>query len=365
VRILVVCSGLDFINYTRRATIEAIHKLNPDLEVLMYNSVLNIHRKKNIASGINFYYFHFWVVEGLRRYRLLSFFEYQLRRIKWQSFFLRYDNIFMIDPNQYYLLPYLNSSKKLTYLLRDPSVLMNPENFKKELPIIKRADLILGISKNLCTYYFEKYYGYIPGNVKLWSNTVDLKLWDYEKLKTNLKTKSRPRIGLAGNITYVIDIELLLYIGTNLPDYDFEIAGKVDLKGSDLLVWEKLVKLPNVNYLGFIPFNEFPPVVINWDVGLVAGKTDHEFARYLNNNKQYQYLALGKPFVSYYFNSDYSEFGEMVFLASGKADYINKIKLAYQKSRTEDFLLKGLQIASKQSAENRAKQFLELTEKLI
>ena len=56
------------------------------------------------------------------------------------------------------------------------------------------------------------------------------------------------------------------------------------------------------------PINEFPQIVINWDIGLVAAKPEHEFARYLNNNKQYQYLALGKPFVSYRFNSEYSRF---------------------------------------------------------
>ena len=44
------------------------------------------------------------------------------------------------------------------------------------------------------------------------------------------KQKARPLIGLAGNITYVIDIELLLFIVTSLPEYDFEIAGKLDMR---------------------------------------------------------------------------------------------------------------------------------------
>ena len=363
-KILVVCSGLDFINYTRRATIESIHKLNQDLEILMYNSILNIRKKKLISTGIKFHHYHFWVVEGLRKSKILPFLEYLIRYISWRIFFSRFDKIFLIDPNQYYLLPYLTRNQKLIYLLRDPSVLMNSINYSKELPIIKRADLILGISRNLCGYYFEKYYDFVPGNISLWSNTVDLGLWDYDKLKTHRKALSRPKIGLAGNITYVIDIELLLFISKSLTDYDIEIAGKLDISGSDSLFWDELLMLDNVRYLGYIPFNDFPALVINWDVGLVAAKPDHEFAKYLNNNKQYQYVALGKPFVTYHFNADYEDFGDFVFIAKSREDYVEQIRLALKKSKEPDIVSKGLSISLKQSAETRARQFLDLSSKL-
>lgn len=363
-KILTVCSGLDFINYTRRATIEAIHKLNPDLDILLFNSILNIRKKKKTSNQIRFFFYHFWVVEKLRNIRALSFLEYCLRFIKWKSFFRRYDCIFFIDPNQYYLLPYLNKNQKLIYLLRDPSILLDPDNFKKELPVIKRADLILGISKNLCAYYFEKYYGFIPGNVKLWPNTVDLDMWDYSRLKSFIRQKARPLIGLAGNITYVIDIELLIFVITRLPDYDFEIAGKLDLNNNEQLQWNELLNLPNIRHLGFVPYNEFPQVVINWDVGLVAAKQDHQFAKYLNNNKQFQYIALGKPFVSYRFNADYTDFEDLVFIADNKVDFVSKIKMAINKSNDKNIIEKGIRIASEQSSEHRAKQFLELADNL-
>jgi hypothetical protein len=358
-KILVVCSGLDFINYTRRATIESIHKLHPDTEVLMFNSVLNIRRQKKVAKGIKFHFYHFWVVEGLRKYRILGRLEYYLRSFSLKKFFTGYDTVFLIDPNQYYLLPYLGKEQKLVYLLRDPSVLMNAANFSKELPIIKRADLILGISRNLCTYYFERYYGFIPDSVKLWSNTADTDLWDYNSLAGKRMLKERPTIGLAGNLTYVIDIELLRHVAEGLPGYDLEIAGRFDLEGSDKDSWDELVKLPNVKYLGYIPFNDFPSVVINWNVGLVAAKPDHEFARYLNNNKQYQYIALGKPFVTYHLNADYDEFEDFVFIAGDRDEYIKKIREAYSRSVSSDMVPRGLEIVSRHSAEKRAQQFLE------
>lgn len=362
-KILTVCSGFDFINYTRRATIEAIHKVNPDLDILLFNSVLNLRKSKKTSVHIQFYFHHFWVVETLRKIRLPVLFEHFIRYIKWHSFFKRYDVIFFIDPNQYYLLPYLNKKQKLVYLLRDPSILQDPDNYKKELPIINRADLILGISKSLCSYYFKKYYKFIPGNVKLWPNTVDLSLWNYNKLKFRIKQKPKPIIGLAGNINNVIDLELILFIVSNLPEYDFEIAGKLNLNKTETEVWTIITGYSNFKYLGFIEYNKFPETVINWDVGLVAAKQDHEYANYLNNNKQYQYMALGKPFVTFCFDADYSEFGDMVFIANSKPEYLEKIKQAYMKSAETGAIEEGIKIAQKNSAEMRAKSFIKFLSK--
>jgi hypothetical protein len=364
VKILTICSALDFINYTRRATIESIHKLNPDLDVLMFNSVLNLRRKKNLSPGIKFYFYHFWVVEKLRKIRVLPFFEHFLRSFKWIPFFRRYDLIFFIDPNQYYLLPYMKRDQKLIYLLRDPSILLYPGNFRKELPIINRANLILGVSKSLCNYYFKKYYEFIPDNIKLWPNTVDIELWNYHKWVSFIRKKVKPLIGFAGNIDYVIDIGLLIFITKNLPEYDFEIAGKLNLNNEEQILWAELLTYPNVKYLGFISFNDFPQVVINWDIGLVAAKPDHEYALYLSNNKQYQYLALGKPFVSYKLDAEYDDFEDFVFIAEDQIDYVEKIKQAVIKAKDRSIIERGIKIASEQSSECRAKQFLEIANNL-
>lgn len=363
-RILTVCSGLDFINYTRRATIEAIKKLNPKLDILLFNSLLNIHKKKRISIEIKFYNYHFWVVERLRKYKVFIYLEYLMRYPKWKYFFSRYDLIFFIDPNQYYLLPYLQKKHIVVYLLRDPSVLQDISNFKKELAIINRANLILGISKNLCSYYFEKYYGVIPSNVKLWPNSVDLNLWNLQKWKDHKKPKQRDLIGLAGNINYVIDLKLLKFIAQGLPEIDLEIAGKVDLDKDEMQQWQELLSFQNVRYLGFIPYDVFPSIVVNWEVGLVAAKQDQEYARYLNNNKQFQYIALGKPFVSYSFNSDYTDFEDFVFIAETPEDYIEKIRVAIVKSKAIETSDKYMKLISNISAEKRGIQFLEIVNNL-
>ena len=142
------------------------------------------------------------------------------------------------------------------------------------------------------------------------------------------------------------------------------LPGSWILDEKDFIVWTDLLKLPNVRYIGFISYDEFPQIVINWDIGLVAAKPDHEYANYLNNNKQYQYLALGKPFVSFRYGTEYGVFEDLVYLAVDKSDYVEKIRIAVNKTKEKNVINRGIKIASEQSAGRRAKQFLEIAENL-
>ncbi|NJK98374.1 MAG: hypothetical protein HC905_28765 [Bacteroidales bacterium] len=80
----------------------------------------------------------------------------------------------------------------------------------------------------------------------------------------------------------------------------------------------------------------------------------------MNNNKQYQYVALGKPFVSYKYNANYLDFEDLVFLANSKEDYLNCIELALRKANENDTIEKGIKIAKRHSAEKRSFEFLQI-----
>lgn len=326
----------------------------------MFNSIRNIGKIKKTKPEINFHFYYFWTPVTFRKFKFLPLLESLIRRLKWRSFFKGFDVIFLIDPNQYCLLDFISEKHKVIYLVRDPSVLQDEGSYFQELSIIKRADAILAISRNLCTYYFSKYYGYIPDKVHLWPNSVDTILWNYVRWKSAVHEKEKPVIGLAGNINYVIDLELLIYLAENIPDCDFELAGKVELEENENPVFQKLLGFPNVRHLGFIPFDSFPEIVINWDIGLVAAKPDHEYAKYLNNNKQYQYMSLGKPFVTYNFNAEYSSFKKLVFIAENRQDFVVKIRLALSGSTDAGLIEEGARIAEENSSDNRAKQFLKI-----
>ena len=342
------------------STIKAIHKINPDLTTLFFNSSLNLFKKKKDIPGIRFMHFNFWIVEKLRRFKLLVKFETCFHGLYWKPKFREFEYIWFIDPNQYYLLPFLNSGHKLIYLLRDPSVLQNAVNYNYELEIIKRADSILAISKNLKDKYFDKYYGFNPGNVILWPNSVDLGLWSKE-ISLNNSDKGSKITGMAGNINSRSDLNLLKYLVSRFQDVKFEIAGKNNLKNpADIYLWEELKRFENFSYLGYIPFNELPKVVSSWDVGLLIEKIDTEYATYFNHNKIYQYMAMGKCYVSYNYYTGFSPFPGVAYLADTPEQYAEQLDSALKVAGLKETVNRAIEYSLMNSTDKRAEEFIKV-----
>jgi len=362
-KILAIVSGLDFRNHTRMSTLTAIHKLNPEMDVLLYNSVKNYFVKKGKVHGIRFFSYHFWIFEKLRKYRFLVTMEHLLRGGRWKHFFKEYDYIFLNDPNQYYLLSYININHKLVYLLRDPSILQNPVNYHYELLLIARANAILAISENLRTKYLRRYYNYKKENVYLWSNAVDLNMWDHTKY-SQVNKSSSPIAGMAGNINKRTDLNLLKFLLSERKNIRFEISGKLKLDPIQMELWEELLGYENLYYYGYIPFDKLPGVVSGWNVGLILESNDSEYSSYFNHNKIYQYMAMGKPFVSYEYNKGFLKFKNVAFIAQTQTDYAERLDMALEKSKLPETKFQALTFAMENSANNRAMEFLEILSEL-
>ena len=71
-------------------------------------------------------------------------------------------------------------------------------------------------------------------------------------------------------------------------------------------------------------------------------------------------MAVGKPFVSFRFNSDYTDFEDLVFLSEDKYDFVEQVRKAFEKSGDSEIIHTGVKIAARQSADLRAKQFMEI-----
>ncbi|TVQ14550.1 MAG: hypothetical protein EA361_07440, partial [Bacteroidetes bacterium] len=225
-KILTICSTLDFQNYTRRATIEAIAKKAKRLDILLYTGLKNQFTKKNTSQHLKTSTYHFWIPESLNKLPLLRTIESQLRKPFQKKSFETYDVIFFTDPNQYRLLPYVGD-QKVVYLIRDPNILQSERHRIVEQHLLNRADLVLATSKNLAVKYLSKYYGFQHANIQYWPNCVDLSLWDVSAM--DIKKAGKPTVGVAGNFSEKrTDYELLETLAKQLPDMQIEIAGKID-----------------------------------------------------------------------------------------------------------------------------------------
>ena len=354
--ILAVCSNINFRDFTRRATIEAIKKEVDNLDVLFFTSLKNCFRKKVRVRNIQFSTYHFWIPDKMKKFIFLNFFEHKIRGWYWKREISKYDLVFFSDPNQAWLLPYIKKTK-IVYLIRDPNVLQNINQKENERKLLNCSDLVLATSKNLSEQYLGKYHGFSHKNIHYWPNCVDLDIWKVEKSRSAIS--KIPVIGIAGNFSKKrTDYSLLDFITMNGPDINFEIAGKLDYAESKIF-WDKIFLRTNVKYLGNIPFEELPGIIAGWDVGLVTEKMD-EYATYMHHNKVYQYLALGIPVVSLKIHEDYTMLHPYVRMAEDYTQYIKDIRIALKQSKNESFKKACVEIARINSSETRAKEFISL-----
>lgn len=365
-KILWVISGTDFKDHPRKSTVFAIYRLHNETNVLLLNSIRNRFTAKNLSPGIRYLFHYFWIVEKLRKFKFLCELEHFIRKYRWRNIFRNYSHVIMIDPNQHYLLPYLSDHHKLVYLLRDPVVLQNSGNRYGEKKITDRSDIILAISENLRDKYYPDNYGFQPSKIELWTNAVDLEVWNYNFYKPKEFTDGKVILGMAGNINERTDLALLELLLKNHPVIIFEICGKLKLTLKESIDhWNNLLKFQNLKWLGFIPFNELPGRVAGWTAGLLLEKMNIGYSVYYNHNKLYQYLALGMGFISYRYNKSFDRFNDVAWLATGPEEYALQVTRVLIEKEEESKVIKRREIASQHSSELRAREFISLMEKLV
>ncbi len=357
-KVLIVLSSRDFDNFTRRATVEAICEQHPDTTLLFFNGVKGFPIRTPSNKQLSWKaYYSMSLGKGRNALRKT---ELSVAGLFWKPFIRSFDTVFLTDPNQELILDYMNESQKLLYLIRDPNVLLSKNNYWKEKLILSKNPHVFGISKALCNDYLKDYYPDVSlSYVTYWPNTVDLKVWDYEKYKHRKTGQNIKIVGVIGNITAKSDLDLLYYLSQEHSDVQFEIYGRNQLKGTASEKALQTFDLPNINYKGYVPFEQVPEIVINWCIGLVIERLDMEFARYYDANKRYQYVSMGIPFVSYYYNDECEKFGTVAYTATTKERYSQKISEALKASGDKNLLTICLQKAQENSSEVRARQLIK------
>lgn len=104
--------------------------------------------------------------------------------------------------------------------------------------------------------------------------------------------QTRPVVGYFGAIAEWFDAEVLRHAAKNLSGCDFLLVG-ADTAG----VEDRLRNLPNVRFLGEVPYEELPTHVARMDV-LIIPFVINELTLATNPVKAYEALAAGKPVVA-------------------------------------------------------------------
>ncbi len=173
-----------------------------------------------------------------------------------------------------------------------------------------------------------------------------------------LKTIAGKVFGYFGNIERRTDFSLLAGVVDHLQDWHLVMAGPYDLT----YVPENFLKHPRIHFPGSFTHNEAPSVIKRFDVAIIPFKCD-EVSNGIYPLKLYEYLAAGKPVVSTNFNPDIlRDLDGVVNTADTAQEFANSVLLAYA-TDSEKKIAQRIDIASRETWENRAQQFEDIIRK--
>ena len=186
------------------------------------------------------------------------------------------------------LIGHLEESAVIYYCGDDFSALAGVDHdtvAAREKELAAKADLILCASQQLV----EKF---PAAPTRLLNHGVDLALFTKPCARAiDLPNDGRPIAGFYGSISNWLNLDLLIKVIKNMPEWHFIFIGKrvIDVGA--------LNALDNVRFLGERPHHQLPSYSQHWDASLLPF-LDNSQIRACNPLKLVEYLASGRPIIT-------------------------------------------------------------------
>jgi len=173
-----------------------------------------------------------------------------------------------------------------------------------------------------------------------------------------------PIVGFLGNIKEDTGLGLLRYVAEQRPNWSVVVAGRVEHRGVLALAdFQRLQKLPNVRFLGWVDRSRHLSVCKAFDVGIIPYDGDSIYNRYVNPTKLHEYTAMGKPIVAME-GAEMDSHRDLIFLAKSPEEFLVAIEAAYQSDSPEK-IEQRLQFAKSNSWDARVRTMMNRVMELI
>lgn len=326
-RVLYVNSPLDRITKLKRKSEAAIAKR---IDILAGK-----HDNLELVHPNLWVYYPDIVIESINWIKVKSVFNFLNKKnnrklsdsISRASAKLLFKNIILFNDNDIfrsfflkdYLKPDLSIYYSRDYLLGVDYWKYHGEDLEPKL--IAKSDLCVANSiylKEYCELYNPSSYYVGQGcELEMFQNIRD------NFIPSDLVKIPRPIIGYVGALQSLrLDIDLINYIATHMPDYSIVLVGPED----DEFLNSKLHEMPNVHFLGSKKPDELPAYINSFNVCInpqrVNEVTIGNYPRKID-----EYLAVGKPVIATKTES-MSVFANYVYLAETNAQYVQMINEA-------------------------------------
>jgi glycosyltransferase involved in cell wall biosynthesis len=230
-----------------------------------------------------------------------------------------------------FYLKELIGAKTHVYYTRDNMIAVDywkTQGIRIEAALMKKVDLVVANS----TYLAELARRFNPNSFYV-GQGCDVTLFDKKLIKevpADIKDIKKPVIGYIGVLyTLRLDIEVLLHIARERPDWSLVLVGPED----DAFKASELHKQDNVFFLGSKKMEELPAYLYAFDVALNPQKLNEvtigNYPRKID-----EYLAMGKPTVATKTKA-MEVFKDYVYLAENKHEYVTLIEKALKENTPE------------------------------
>jgi len=228
---------------------------------------------------------------------------------------------------------------------------------EREDRVIKKSNLVICVSRSLYEIRSKHH-----KNVVYLSHGVDFdRFREAAAENTPLEEVShlpKPIAGYYGTLTAHNDIELLRYCATHLRGISFVFAGQIT--GGD---YGELSKLPNVHFLGKLPYEQIPALCSSFDICLLQWKMS-KWIRFCSPLKFFEYMASGKPIVSVPIDEIVENYSEVVSVVGTEEEYCKAITWELNND-TNERAHRRIEIAREHSWDNHVEQLSNIINNTI
>jgi glycosyltransferase involved in cell wall biosynthesis len=208
-----------------------------------------------------------------------------------------------------------------------------------EKNLTQQSDLVFatapGLVDRLKKYNSRTYYTPNVGDFELFHNIKEKYKND---IPSELKDIKHPIIGYIGALDpYKFDYEILKEAATTYPEYSFVIIGDIALKDREGTLKELgLEEIPNIYFLGSIPFVKTPKYMAHFDAELIP---------YVYND-----YTIGGCFPVKFFNTMsagipsivtdlpvFSLYKNITYISKSKTDFVENIKIALDEDNDQKY----------------------------
>lgn len=164
--------------------------------------------------------------------------------------------------------------------------------------VIRYSDVSTTVTQSLKNKYIER--GADSNKIKVISNAIDES--DFQVSKNLKKIKNENTFTLVSHGTieerygHETVIRAINELRIKYPNIRFLIPGGGTFVNSLIDLTEKLGCKSNIQFLGFLPFEELLNVLINSDAGIISMYRT-PYSELIDTNKMYEYFQLGLPVI--------------------------------------------------------------------